>query len=53
MDSSIKEKYNIQEITPGDGKNFPKKGQEVTVHYVGTVKYTLQSYLIIILVPRY
>jgi len=27
----------IQTITPGDGKNFPKAGQEATVHYVGTV----------------
>lgn len=26
----------VQTITPGDGKNFPKKGQKVTVHYVGT-----------------
>ncbi|KAI9092649.1 hypothetical protein DFS34DRAFT_632654 [Phlyctochytrium arcticum] len=23
-------------ISPGDGKNFPKKGDTVTMHYVGT-----------------
>ena len=37
MDTAIKSKYNIQEITAGDGKNFPKIGQKVSVHYVGTV----------------
>lgn len=26
----------IQVLTPGDGKNFPKPGQKVAVHYVGT-----------------
>lgn len=26
----------IDTITPGDGKNFPKKGNLVIVHYVGT-----------------
>ncbi len=35
MDS---DKIEIQTITAGDGKNFPKAGQEATVHYVGTVK---------------
>ncbi|KAF9339870.1 FK506 binding protein proline rotamase rapamycin-binding protein [Linnemannia elongata] len=24
-------------ITPGDGANFPKKGDTVTMHYVGTL----------------
>ncbi|KAJ3176586.1 FK506 binding protein proline rotamase rapamycin-binding protein [Geranomyces variabilis] len=24
-------------ITPGDGKNFPKKGDTVSMHYVGTL----------------
>jgi FK506-binding protein 1 len=27
----------VDTITPGDGKNFPKAGQRVTVHYVGTL----------------
>jgi len=26
----------IQRITPGDGKTFPKKGSKVSVHYHGT-----------------
>ncbi|KAF8642877.1 hypothetical protein AX16_009383 [Volvariella volvacea WC 439] len=26
----------IETITPGDGVNFPKKGDTVTIHYVGT-----------------
>lgn len=26
-----------QVLNPGDGANFPQKGQEVTVHYTGTL----------------
>ena len=29
--------FAIETITPGDGTNFPKKGQMVTVHYTGTL----------------
>jgi len=28
---------NVQVITPGDERNFPKKGDVVTIHYVGTL----------------
>ncbi|GHJ84288.1 hypothetical protein NliqN6_0690 [Naganishia liquefaciens] len=27
----------VQTITPGDGQNFPKKGDTVSMHYVGTL----------------
>ncbi|XP_051944018.1 peptidyl-prolyl cis-trans isomerase Fkbp12-like [Hippocampus zosterae] len=27
----------VHVLKPGDGVNFPKKGQNVTVHYVGTL----------------
>ncbi|KAJ9116627.1 FK506-binding protein 1 [Naganishia adeliensis] len=27
----------VQTISPGDGKTFPKKGDTVTMHYVGTL----------------
>ncbi|KAL1953763.1 hypothetical protein VTO42DRAFT_2294 [Malbranchea cinnamomea] len=27
----------IERISPGDGKTFPKKGDTVTIHYVGTL----------------
>uniref|UniRef100_A0A3Q2Q3K7 peptidylprolyl isomerase n=2 Tax=Fundulus heteroclitus TaxID=8078 RepID=A0A3Q2Q3K7_FUNHE len=28
----------IETISPGDGRTFPKKGQRVVVHYVGTLE---------------
>ncbi|PKI83012.1 peptidylprolyl isomerase [Malassezia vespertilionis] len=28
----------VQTITPGDGKNFPKSGDTVDIHYVGTLQ---------------
>ncbi|ODV94199.1 hypothetical protein PACTADRAFT_35007 [Pachysolen tannophilus NRRL Y-2460] len=28
----------IQRITPGDGKTFPKTGDLVSIHYVGTLE---------------
>ncbi|KAJ9105358.1 FK506-binding protein 1 [Naganishia friedmannii] len=27
----------VETITPGDGQNFPKKGDTVSMHYVGTL----------------
>ncbi|KAH8916696.1 FK506-binding protein FKBP12 [Atractiella rhizophila] len=27
----------IERISPGDGKTYPKKGQTVVIHYVGTL----------------
>lgn len=29
---------NVNTITPGNGKDFPKQGQKVSVHYTGTLK---------------
>jgi FK506-binding protein 1 len=28
---------SIETLSPGDGKTFPKKGDTVTIHYVGTL----------------
>ncbi|KAJ7474194.1 peptidyl-prolyl cis-trans isomerase [Mycena latifolia] len=28
---------SIETLTPGDGVNFPKKGDQVSIHYVGTL----------------
>jgi FK506-binding protein 1 len=28
---------DVETLTPGDGKTFPKKGQTVIVHYTGTL----------------
>ncbi|KAI8881640.1 peptidyl-prolyl cis-trans isomerase [Backusella circina FSU 941] len=28
----------VETISPGDGKNFPKPGDKVTIHYVGTLQ---------------
>ncbi|WWD15800.1 FK506-binding protein 1 [Kwoniella shandongensis] len=27
----------VETISPGDGKNFPKPGDQVAIHYVGTL----------------
>merc|ERR1711896_93246 len=27
----------VETITPGDGQNFPKKGDNLTMHYTGTL----------------
>uniref|UniRef100_A0A672K992 Uncharacterized protein n=1 Tax=Sinocyclocheilus grahami TaxID=75366 RepID=A0A672K992_SINGR len=29
----------IETITPGDGRTFPKKGQTCVVHYVGELNF--------------
>ncbi|CAO5188148.1 Peptidyl-prolyl cis-trans isomerase [Frankia sp. AiPs1] len=29
---------SIETLSPGDGKTFPKKGDTVTIHYVGTLR---------------
>lgn len=28
----------VESLSPGDGKNFPKPGDQVTMHYVGTLQ---------------
>ncbi|KAJ2915653.1 hypothetical protein MD484_g4779, partial [Candolleomyces efflorescens] len=27
----------VERLSPGDGQTFPKRGDEVTIHYVGTL----------------
>jgi FK506-binding protein 1 len=29
---------SIETLSPGDGKTFPRKGDTVTIHYVGTLR---------------
>jgi FK506-binding protein 1 len=29
---------SIERLSPGDGKTFPRKGDAVTIHYVGTLR---------------
>ncbi|BGP40778.1 FK506 binding protein proline rotamase rapamycin-binding protein [Rhodotorula kratochvilovae] len=28
----------VETISPGDGQNFPKKGDKVQIHYIGTLQ---------------
>ncbi|KZO95702.1 hypothetical protein CALVIDRAFT_515438 [Calocera viscosa TUFC12733] len=35
--SSARMGVQVQTLAPGDGKNFPKPGASVTMHYVGTL----------------
>jgi len=35
--------FKVETVKPGDGTNFPKKGQTVTVHYTGTVITALHT----------
>ncbi|GAA6048391.1 hypothetical protein JCM3770_003735, partial [Rhodotorula araucariae] len=30
----------VETISPGDGQNFPKKGDRVQIHYLGTLQST-------------
>ena len=36
-DPEFEKKFKVQHIREGDGKNFPKKGDRVSVHYKGTL----------------
>ena len=36
-DAALTEKYKIKVLRSGDGKNFPKRGDNVRVHYTGTL----------------
>uniref|UniRef100_A0A3Q2D8K4 Peptidyl-prolyl cis-trans isomerase FKBP1A-like n=1 Tax=Cyprinodon variegatus TaxID=28743 RepID=A0A3Q2D8K4_CYPVA len=37
----------IETITPGDGRTFPKKGQRVVVHYVDERRPAGEAYLLL------
>ena len=37
-------KYQIKTLKEGDGINFPKPGNQVTVHYVGTFPKTKKKF---------
>lgn len=37
MSSATPDKLDIEIISPGDGKTFPKSGDLLTVHYTGTL----------------
>lgn len=34
----LKSIYSVEKISPGDGQNYPKVGDKVTIHYVGTLE---------------
>ncbi|KAK1924721.1 macrolide-binding protein FKBP12 [Papiliotrema laurentii] len=36
--SAIRMGVTVETISQGDGQNFPKKGDTVTIHYVGTLQ---------------
>ena len=36
-DPEFEKKFQVTHIKEGDGKNFPKKGDRVSVHYSGTL----------------
>ena len=36
-DPEFEKKFQVTHIKEGDGKNFPKKGDHVSVHYTGTL----------------
>lgn len=35
--SSVASSVRIEIVKEGDGKTFPKRGQTVTMHYIGTL----------------
>ena len=40
----VEPRASVDEITPGDGKTFPQKGEKVTVHYTGTLATTGEQF---------